>query len=287
MLYEISNTELSVKIVSKGAELRAVTDQKSGKEYLWNGDSAYWGRVSPVLFPLVGNYYEHESLYDGKTYTMGQHGFARDAEFTLVEQKDTSIRFQLLASEETKQLYPFDFVLEIGYELTGRELKILWTVKNPESETIYFSIGAHPAFNCNLNTAALKFDTEEDLTVTYLNTATGCVGGRKETLPTDHGILHLSEEMFDDDALILEEKQTKAISILDENGSEQVQVTFDSPLVGIWSPAGKHAPFVCIEPWYGRSDRDGFNKRLEEREYGNILKAGEEFQAEYTIMFKN
>ncbi len=285
MIYEIKNEELTVTIESKGAELRSASDRKTGKEYLWNGDSAYWGRVSPVLFPLVGNYYEHESVYNGRTYTVGQHGFARDAEFTLLEQKETAIVFQLKSSEETKKLYPFDFILEIGYELSGRDVKVLWTVKNPEAGTIWFSIGAHPAFNCDMNTASLKFDTKEALTVTYLDTSTGCVGDRQETMETNQGILKLSESLFDDDALILENRQTSDITLLDAAGKEQVQVSFTSPLVGIWSPAGKHAPFVCIEPWYGRSDRNGFSKKLEDREYGNRLEAGEEFHADYTIRF--
>lgn len=287
MTYELKNDELTVTISSTGAELRRIKDNKTQKDYLWNGDSAYWGRVSPVLFPVVGNYYEHKSVYDGTTYTLGQHGFARDAEFTLVSQTETAICFRLTSSEETKRVYPFDFILEIGYELKEREVKVLWTVKNADDRTIYFSIGAHPAFLADLSAASLKFDTDEDLDIEYLDTATGCLGDRTETVPlTDH-VLPLTPELFDDDALILEDRQVTSVTLLDSDGNEQVEVAFDAPVLGIWSPAGKHAPFVCIEPWYGRSDRNGFHQQLTEREYGNALSVGEAFHASYAIRCRN
>ncbi len=283
MNYTIKNEELTITVASKGAELQNITDNRTGREHLWNGDSAYWGRISPVLFPLVGNYFEHESVYDGKTYTLGQHGFARDAEFVLIRQSDDSLTFRLEASEETKKVYPFNFALEVGYELTGREVKVLWKVKNEEEEIIYFSIGAHPAFPADLSTWSLQFDTEKDLEIEYLDTATGCLGDRIETVSLQNGVLSLTPELFDDDALILEGDQTKKITLLNDRMEPQVDVAFEASVVGIWSPAKKGAPFVCIEPWYGRSDRNGFNKKLEEREHGHSLKKGEEFNASYTM----
>ncbi len=283
MHFELKNSELTVTVASKGAELRRITDNETQKEYLWNGDSKYWGRVSPVLFPVVGNYFHHESIFNGTTYTLGQHGFARDAEFDLVDQTETSILFRLTSSDQTKQVYPFDFILEIGYELTGREVKVLWTVKNADDQTIYFSIGAHPAFLADLSKASLKFDTDRDLEIEYLDTETGCVGERVESCSLTERILPLTPQLFDDDALILENHQVNAVTLIDENGREAVQVTFDAPVLGIWSPAKKNAPFVCIEPWYGRSDRNGFNQQLTEREYGNALPLGETFHAAYSI----
>ncbi len=285
MNYTLQNTELTVVIASKGAELQKISDNASGKDYLWNGDSAYWGRVSPVLFPVVGNYFEHESVFDGKTYTLGQHGFARDAEFTLVEQTEASILFRIQSSEDTKKVYPFDFILEVGYELSGRDVKVLWTVKNTDDETIYFSIGAHPAFLADLSTDTLRFDTKEDLEIEYLDTATGCLGERVETMPLENCVLPMTPELFDDDALILEGDQTKKITLVNVDGKDVVEVSFEAPVVGIWSPAKKNAPFVCIEPWYGRSDRNEFNKKLEEREHGNTLAVGENFNASYTMHF--
>ncbi len=285
MIYELKNQDLRVAIDTKGAELRAVEDVRNGKSYLWNGDSAYWGRVSPVLFPLVGNYFEQESVYGNRTYHLGQHGFARDTEFEVLSQSDEKIVFRMTSSETTLAVYPFAFALEIGYVLDGRDLQVLWTVKNADDKEMYFSIGAHPAFSCDLNTAILRFDTDEDLEIEYLNTDTGCLGDRCETVPLTDRALPLSAKLFDDDALILEENQTKEITLLDGGQNPLVKVSFDAPVVGIWSPAKKNAPFVCIEPWYGRSDRDGFDKKLENREYGNRLAVGEAFNASYTIRF--
>ncbi len=283
MNYELKNDQLHVVIASKGAELQRITDTAAGTEYLWNGDAAYWGRISPVLFPVVGNYYGHESVYDGTVYTLGQHGFARDTEFDMIRQDDTSIWFRMETSEETRAVYPFAFALEIGYTLEGRDLTVLWTVKNEDDKTIYFSIGAHPAFPADLSEDMLQFDTGNDLEIEYLDTSTGCVGDRVETMPLTERTMPLTPELFDDDALILEDHQTKEVTLVKGNGQPFVKVSFDAPVVGIWSPAKKNAPFVCIEPWYGRSDRNGFNKRIEEREYGNMLPVGDTFRASYRI----
>ena len=110
-MYVLQNEELKVSVASAGAELKSALDQKTGREYLWNADPAYWNRTSPVLFPVVGSYKDKTSYYDGKAYTMGQHGFARDMEFTLESSSDTEIWFVLRADETTYEKYPFDFEL--------------------------------------------------------------------------------------------------------------------------------------------------------------------------------
>ena len=109
--YQLKNQELTLKISSKGAEMKSLKDNKTNQEYLWHGDSAYWGRTSPVLFPIVGNYREKESVFEGKSYSMSQHGFARDMEFTLESQNEEEIWFELKENEETLKKYPFEFRL--------------------------------------------------------------------------------------------------------------------------------------------------------------------------------
>lgn len=292
MLYNISNEELTVSIESFGAEIRSVKD-KSGHEYMWQADPTYWKRTSPVLFPLVGNYKDKESVYNGKTYELSQHGFARDMEFQLVDSSKDSIVFRLEDNEETLKKYPFGFMLEIEYVLTGRQVAVNWRVSGKNQDVIFFSIGAHPAFNCKLEDSYLTFSKEKggsasapskEKLVSYVLNSEGLITSKTNEYALDDGKLHLSNELFAGDALVVEDVQARSVSLF-ENGKKIVTVDFDAPLFGLWSPAGKNAPFMCIEPWYGRADADDFDKALENRKYGNTLKKGEIFEESYTMTF--
>lgn len=286
--FQIRNESLTLEIDVHGAEMKSLIDNCSGQEYLWCGDAAYWGRTSPVLFPLVGNYREKQSCFDGKWYSLSQHGFARDMDFELVSEKGDEIWFALEDSPETLEKYPFGFRLELGYRLQGRAVEVLWKVTNKNDREMYFSIGGHPAFNCPLRAGEkqtdyrIGFDTCEPLTASVLD-ENGTVSERTKVLELTGGMLQITDSLFDEDALIVEHDQAHKIALYTPEGEKYLEVRFEAPLFGIWSPAGKHAPFVCIEPWYGRSDRADFGQKLEEREWGNVLKAGEIFTAAYQI----
>lgn len=286
--FQIRNESLTLEIDAHGAEMKSLIDNCSGQEYLWCGDAAYWGRTSPVLFPLVGNYREKQSCFDGKWYSLSQHGFARDMDFELVSEKGDEIWFALEDSPETLEKYPFGFRLELGYRLQGRAVEVLWKVTNKNDREMYFSIGGHPAFNCPLRAGEkqtdyrIGFDTCEPLTASVLD-ENGTVSERTKVLELTDGMLQITDSLFDEDALIVEHDQAHKVALYTPEGEKYLEVRFEAPLFGIWSPAGKHAPFVCIEPWYGRSDRADFGQKLEEREWGNVLKAGEIFTAVYQI----
>ena len=286
--FQIRNESLTLEIDAHGAEMKSLTDNRTGQEYLWCGDAAYWGRTSPILFPLVGNYREKQSCFDGKWYSLSQHGFARDMDFELVSEKGDEIWFALEDSPETLEKYPFGFRLELGYRLQGRTVEVLWRVTNKNDREMYFSIGGHPAFNCPLRAGEkqtdyrIGFDTCEPLVASVLD-ENGTVSAQKKVLELTDGMLQITETLFDEDALIVEHDQAHKVALYTPEGEKYLEVKFEAPLFGIWSPAGKHAPFVCIEPWYGRSDRADFGQKLEEREWGNVLKAGEVFTAAYQI----
>lgn len=288
-VYTIKNQDLVLEADSLGAELKSLKDCRTGREYLWQGDPAYWKRTSPVLFPLVGNYKDKKMHYQGKTYPMSQHGFARDKEFSFLRQDENSVWFQLEADAQTREVYPFQFQLAIGYELEkDRTVKVIWKVKNRDEKEMFFSIGGHPAFNCPLNPNEkqtdykIYFEGAEELISRRIGEG-GLVTDTLISYPLEEGKLSIREDLFDYDALILENHQCRKVSLLDPKGVPYVTVTFDAPLFGIWSPAKKQAPFVCIEPWYGRADHENFCKTLEEREWGNRLNPGEVFTASYTI----
>ncbi len=291
MRYLLENETLSITIDSFGAEIKSVKRNSDKREYLWHGDKKYWGRTSPVLFPFVGSVNNKEYRYGGKTYPMGQHGFARDMEFTCEKQKENEIWFLLASTAETYEKYPFAFKLHIGYQLSENEITVLWKVENTDTKEMYFSIGAHPAFLCPINGEnsktgyGIKFGGLSAELHHHGNTPEGMAVMEDEILPLSDGVANITEGFFDRCTYMIEGKQTGEVSLLTPEGAEYITVSFDAPLFALWSPEGKNAPFVCIEPWYGRCDALGFNGNLEERDYENKLAAGEEFQAKYKIRF--
>lgn len=287
MDYSLSNDLITIKVRGKGAELRSLTDNETGREYMWQAAPEFWGRTSPVLFPVVGSYKDGESRYNGEIYKLPQHGFARDMEFMLTRQDENEIWFCLTDKTETWDTYPFAFSLEIGYRLEGRSVQVLWKVTNPAEQEMYFSIGGHPAFNvlpreAERTTCYVQFDGVEKIT------SRGISGGLALHETQDYdllpgGLLAVTEEVFANDALVIENNQTGKVSLLDENKSVFLSVSFDAPLFGVWTPPGKNAPFICIEPWYGRCDKVDFTGSIEEREWGNHLAPGEVFEVSYSI----
>ncbi|MDD6307056.1 MAG: aldose 1-epimerase family protein [Clostridiales bacterium] len=292
MRYELQNEQLKIEIDSFGAELKAVTRISDGRQYLWYADAKYWGRTSPVLFPFVGVPKNKEYRYAGKTYPMGQHGFARDMEFVLETQEKNRIWFCLSSTEETLEKYPFAFRLHIGYELSGNEIKVLWKVENTDTKNMYFSIGAHPAFLCPVNGEedkigyGLQFGGLTDEIHHHGNTPEGLAVMEDEILLLKDGKVTFTPGFFDKCTYMVEGKQTGEVSLLDKEGKPYVTVLFDTPLFAVWSPEGKNAPFVCIEPWYGRCDAVDFSGSLEERDYENRLAPEETFEAEYRMRFQ-
>lgn len=289
--YELKNSDITLTIESKGAEMKSLKSNSTGMEYLWQADPAFWGRTSPILFPVVGNYKNQTTFYEGKTITLSQHGFARDTEFDLLSQTEDTIWFSTNSTEETYEKYPFHFRLSIGYKIENSTVTVLWKVENPDEKTLHFSIGAHPAFNCPLQTGekqsdySLFFDTVKPLESSVIG-ADGFVSEETEFFHTKEGRLAITPNLFDNDTMVIEHDQTHQVSLLTPEGKEYVKVSFTAPLVGIWTPIKKNAPFICIEPWYGRSDRSKFNQQLTEREYGQTLESGQLFEASYTIEVK-
>lgn len=281
------NTEATV--CSKGAEL--ISYKKDGKEYMWSGDPAYWNRHAPVLFPFVGSLKGKQYRYEGKTYGMGQHGFARDMEFTPVSRTDTKLVMALAGTEETMKNYPFRFLLEISYELGEGSLRIGWRVKNTDEKTLYFSIGGHPAFNCPLEGKGkqseymLRFMKDGKPLQEIISAVIEGGFVVEDTLEfgLEDGYLPVTPDLFDTDTIVLEGGQTDAVSLCDPDGKEYVRVDFEMPLVGIWTPIKKNAPFLCIEPWCGRCDDADFSGELPEKRWGNALEAGGVFETSYTV----
>ena len=285
----LTNGILTVNVKEHGAELSSIV--KNGTEYLWQADPAFWGRHSPVLFPIVGSVWEKRYRVGGREYGLGQHGFARDMDFSMVSSSDAEVRYRLESSEETLEKYPWPFVLEIAYRLHDNKLDVIWEVENPGTEDMYFQIGAHPAFNYpdydpdRPERGFFSFDKSVGLECIRIKEK-GCVDAETKyplEVPSD-GLLPVTRETFDAiDTIMLQDSQIGKVTFHRIDGSPWLSLSFDAPVVGIWSPPTKNAPFICIEPWYGRCDRAGYEGEFKDKDWINRLAPGERFSSVYTI----
>ncbi|UOQ47669.1 aldose 1-epimerase family protein [Gracilibacillus caseinilyticus] len=291
MALEIQNEVLKVEIAKQGAEIRKVKHMENGLDYMWTGDKTYWGRVSPVLFPIVGRLKEDQYQLNGKTFTMSQHGFLRDVEFEVDKHTTNSISFVFHSDGQFRHMYPYEFTAYIHYSLQGESLAVRWEIINKNAEEMYFSIGAHPAFRLPL----IEDETMEDysLHITPAKDKEVIEYELKDALIHEKGAANdieeipLSNSLFKNDALVYSNiDKVKLASHKSENGVEVLFGNF--PFVGVWSPYGedgKIAPFVCIEPWYGIADTYDATGDMKEKLGVQKLKKGETFTSEYHIKF--
>lgn len=290
-IYTMENEKLSVTIAAHGAELSSIYDKANDRELVWQADPAFWNRHAPVLFPNVGKYYGGHFTYNGKEYPMGQHGFARDKEFEQIAAGKDFVTYRLCADEESKKVYPFDFVLEITHRLHGNRLSVEWNVKNTDNKEMYFTIGGHPAFNVNIlpdtdfEGYSLVFkEGIKKLSYVLLDTESGtAIADKVYELELTDSKYTLKKDMFDKDALVFDNGQIEWAALALPDGKPYIALESKGfPNFGIWSKPG--APYVCLEPWCGRCDNRGFEGELSRKPGVITLKAGEVFEKSYDII---
>lgn len=289
----IENDWLKVGIISKGAEVLKVKHKKNGLDYMWTGDNAYWGRVSPVLFPIVGRLKEDRYQLDSQTYKMSQHGFLRDVVFNVEEQTRTNVSFVFESAGRFINVYPYEFKVIIRYILKEDSLIVQLEIVNENKKEMYFSIGAHPAFkiplveNETIEDYSLNFTPAENKNVIEYELKNSLIHERGTA--NDISTVQLTPSLFAHDALVY--SNIDQITLVSNKSSHGVEVMFEKfPFVGIWSKYmdadGTIAPFVCIEPWYGIADTYNTSGNMKEKFGVNMLEKGETFQAEYKMKFK-
>lgn len=291
MIRKIENEKLCVKIEDSGAELVSIYDKENNREVLWQADPAYWKRHAPVLFPYVGKHYGNQYRINGISYPAAtQHGFARDMEFVCTKEDTHSVTHVLKSTSETLEKYPFAFTLEITQSISGGELTIEWKVYNDGDETMYFTIGGHPAFNVPVlpdttyDQYSLYFPGKTSLSYLLIDE-----NGSGTIMTEPVYTMELKDEKyaidlhtFDKDALVFDGGQIERAGIALPDGTPYLEVkAVDFPNFGIW--AAPHAPFVCLEPWMGRTDNFGYDGDLSEKANINKLNKEEIFQKAYTI----
>lgn len=250
MSVEISNGTITASVNAKGAELFSL--MQSGIEHIWEGNPEFWGKHSPVLFPIVGTLKDNKYNVNGTEYNLPRHGFARDNEFTIKHQEKSKVVFSLTASDKTREIYPFNFELELIYTITEKGLMLEYVITNNGNEAMPFCIGAHPAFALpgNFEDYSLVFEKDEPLVSIQL--VNDLLSDITTELPVHNKTLPLQYGLFANDALIFTDLKSRVVTIT-KNKADYLKVTFHKfPHLGIWTKPG--APFICIEPWQGYSD---------------------------------
>lgn len=291
MTVQLENEFLIATIAEAGAELVSLRSKSMNIEYIWQGNPAFWNRHSPILFPIVGRLKNNQYIYEGKTYHLPQHGFARDQLFQVIEQSDQSATFSLKSTKETYQYYPFDFELVLTYELEEQNLIVRYQVENLGIQTMYFSIGGHPAFNVPLEETLtfedyfLNFFPKKSRTQIPLSGS--ALNIKNKTLAQTNTSIDLIHELFKNDALIFETKGNNAFSIETDKSQHGITLSYtDAPYVGIWSPYPKKAPFVCIEPWLGIADTIDTDGQLTNKLGIQLLSPNRIFNTHYQLTIK-
>lgn len=287
MIYYLENDTAKVGIKSAGAELCSFRYLPTNLEYIWQAEPSIWPRHAPILFPIVGKLPNGEYSYQGHTYKLPQHGFARDQDFRLLDQTQQELIFELTDSEETRRLYPFRFRLQVQYRLQENVLTTTYTVQNPANEEMYFSLGAHPAFNCPLlpheSFADYFLAFEQPETQARYLLAQGLLNGETEPLLQNETKLPLSYDLFLQDALVFKDLISEKIALKNLKHNHGLSFEFKGyPYFGIWTKQ-PGAGFICLEPWHGIASSVGDKGELTQKEGIIKLAAHATFNCAYTI----
>lgn len=280
----IENSFLKVAINTLGAELTSLFNKATKAEMLWQADANVWGRHAPVLFPFVGRLKNGIYHHEGKTYEMGQHGFARNMPFETVFKSSTRLEFSLTSNEASKENYPFDFELRLSYELQENRLIQSYQVANIGENPMWFSIGAHPGFNLDgtFSDYRIVFGAPEPaLMRTTLQV--GLLSAQEPLKLENDCELPLHHDLFAKDALVFEHLNLKEITI--KRAQEKILTMHFSgfPFFGIWTQSTVLANFVCLEPWCGIADTVNASGILQEKKGIIFLAPAEQKSFQFDI----
>lgn len=285
MVHFIENDYLKIGVKEFGCELTSVYSKNADFEYLWQGNPDIWAGQSPILFPIIGRLIEDKYSLGDKEYEMPKHGFARKLPWKLYSKSSDTISYILSENEDTLKIYPFEFDLIVTYTLNDNKLSVCHEVYNKNTDTMYFSLGAHPAFNCEIGDN-LIFDKNETLDTIKIDLMNSL--RLSETLPLlrNENTITVTEDVFKEDALIIKGAVSDNITLTSDNHNRKVKFNLGkAPYLGIWAKPG--APYVCIEPWYGVNDAIGKKVDFSEKDGIVSLGASEKFEfiwsAEFTV----
>lgn len=263
---DLRSNEMHARINPLGAQLSALQDS-SGNDLLWNGDAAVWSGRAPVLFPIVGALAGGAYRLGPATYVLSRHGFARGKPFEVIAANTAAALFRLSADDATRAVYPFEFELDVQFELQDSTLAVTALIRNNDARDMPASFGFHPAFRWPLpfdkarSAHFIEFAVDEPAPIRRLNEQ-GLLTPTPYSTPIQNRRLLLDDSLFKADAVILDQVRSRAVTYGAE-GAPRIRVQFpDSPYLGIWSKPGN---FICIEPWHGVADPAGFAGEFQDK----------------------
>jgi galactose mutarotase-like enzyme len=275
-MLNLENEYLKIQISPKGAELNSIYHKIHQIEYLWSGDPAFWGKKSPILFPIIGTLKDNTYLYKGEQYHLSRHGFARERDFEVVKQSEIEIEFRLTSDETTLKIYPFNFHFSLIYRIEESKLSVTYRIVNKSKRVMYASVGAHPAFKVPLTEGLnyedyyLEFSASENAGRYPIN-AEGLIKTPAEPCLQNTNKLPLTKALFQKDALVFKDLCSTQVQIKSDKNAHGLKMTYEGfPFFGIW--AAPNADFVCLEPWCGIADGEVTNQDFTTKE--GILKVG-------------
>jgi galactose mutarotase-like enzyme len=266
-LTAIASEQLSAQISPLGAELQSLRDAE-GRDLLWGGDPAVWASRAPILFPIVGGLAGGQYRLDGQTYALPRHGFTRRSTFELVESTPSSAVFRLGSSEATLAVYPFQFELDLAFAIDGATLSMTAAIRNLDETDMPASFGFHPALRWPLpygqprEAHRLVFESEEPEPLRRLD-AEGLILPQTIPTPVSGRGLELRDDLFANDALIWDQISSRRIAYGADQGPRLIVDFPAMPQLGVWTKPG--AGYVCIEPWNGFADPQGYAGDLRDK----------------------
>ena len=292
-MYTLQNKKLKLAVKKSGAELCQISSVKNKTDFMWHGDPEVWGSFAPNLFPIIGALKDNTYVFENKKYTLPKHGFIRNNnEVELHEQTENSLTFKLISNESLLKVYPFKFEFYLTYSLKDNKIDVSHTVKNVDIKTMYFSVGGHPAFKCpvfeneNYEDYALEFEHIENSKTHLINMENGLISSKTKAIFNNSNTIKLKHELFNDDALIFKDLNSKKITLKNNIKGKILSVSYqDFPYLGIW--AKPNGNYVCIEPWLGIADSEFTNQILKEKEGIVTLEVNKIFEATYSIEINN
>ncbi len=289
-MYLLKNEQLSIEISPKGAELQSVKDN-SGREWLWQGDPAVWGGKAPLLFPIIGRLREGSYTFEGKSYQIPNHGFARHSQFQCLSHTDTQLCLSLSDSEETRKVYPFAVELQVTFRLEGTSLVKEHKVINRQDTPLYYEVGGHDAYNLgfypgeSMDDCHFTFPASVTEVHPYDMTEEVFLKENKLTLPVGDAGLGIKPVQFGLDSLVLDDLETREVSLADSKGNTRVTVRFsDFPVLALWTTASvENSMYACMEPWSALPDGLFFGRDLLDKP--GIRKVTQEDTTSFTTTF--
>ena len=292
-MYTLENRKLKIGIKKIGAELYQISSINNRNEFMWDANPAIWANHAPNLFPIIGALKEDSYRFENKKYTMTKHGFIRNnKDIALHEKTNDSLTFKLSQNESTLKSYPFKFEFYITYKLTDNKIDIIHTIKNCDKQSLYFSLGGHPAFKCpvyndeNYDDYFIEFEHEENSVRHLINMETGLISSKTKPVFNNSNKIPLTHDLFNEDALIFKDLKSRKVTLKSDTYGAILSISYkEFPYLGIW--AKPNGNYVCIEPWLGIADYEDTNQELKTKEGILSLEANKSFTASYTIEIHN